>query len=93
MKGEWEKLCDKFLFDFGRHVLGQDSGGIIVKLKQTMGIDASWNAIKAAAEKSSPREYIGAVMRSHIPSPSRGISEEEYQRMLARYKAKKARTA
>ena len=63
MKDEREKELERFLFDYGRQVLGKDSGGIVVKLKQTYGISSAWDQIKTAAQKSDPREYIGAVLR------------------------------
>lgn len=63
MKSEWEKECERFLFDYGRLVLGKDSGGIIVRLKQAYGISQAWNQLKAASTKSDPREYIGAILR------------------------------
>lgn len=90
---ELEKELDRFLFDFGRIVLGKDSGGMIVKLKQMRGVSSAWNALKDARLVSDAREYIGAIIRAPQPDPSVSVSEAEYQRLLANWKAKQARTA
>lgn len=63
MKNEWKELAEKLLFDFGKSVLGKNAGGVIVKLRHARGIDGARNVIKAAGEKSDPREYVGAALR------------------------------
>lgn len=63
MKNEWKELAEKLLFDFGKAVLGKNAGGMIVKLMRDRGIDGARNAIRAASEKSDPKEYIGAAIR------------------------------
>jgi len=59
-----DSLSEKLLFDFGKAVLGHSSGGLIAKLKRLCGgIDGARIALKMAADKSDPREYIGAVIK------------------------------
>lgn len=92
MKSEWEKLCEKFLFRFGKRVLGKDTGGMIAKLKNDRGVDAAWNALEAAADTADPREYVGAILRRREEiRPS--LNQAEVERLWANYKAKIARTA
>lgn len=88
MRNEWEKECERFLFDFGRHVLGKNAGGIVNKLMHERGISAAWNVIRMAAQKSDPREYIGAAMREKPPSVST-VSEEEAARLMSWYRQKR----
>ncbi len=64
------KECEEFLFDYGKAVLGKDTGGMIVRLKQNLGISSAHQAIKMAAQKSDPREYIGAVLRGKKFDPN-----------------------
>ena len=63
MRNEWKDLAEKLLFDFGRSVLGKNSGGMIAMLVKDRGLDAARNVIRAASEKSEPREYVGAALR------------------------------
>lgn len=89
MKSEWEELAEEMLFDFGKLVLGEKSGGVIVKLKNNRGIRGAFNAIKAASKKSNPAEYIGAILREIAsmvgprrmlpPEPPRPVRTAEQQ--------------
>lgn len=63
MKDEWKAEAERLLFDFGKRVLGQNSGGLITKLMQLRGISGARLVLKMAAEKSDPREYVGAALR------------------------------
>lgn len=53
------------LFERGKQILGNDAGGLIVKLLDAKGKNVSLarSAIEMAATKQSPREYIGAIIR------------------------------
>lgn len=63
MKNEWEKECERLLFDFGRAILGKNAGGMINKLMRERGISGARVVLKMAAEKSDPREYVAAAMK------------------------------
>lgn len=91
IKSEEGKLAEMLLFDFGKQVLGKASGGTIVRLLKNGGILHARNVIKAAAEKSDPREYVGAVLRETAQALQ--ITEAEFARLKAKYDAKVARSA
>jgi hypothetical protein len=76
MKNEWQKLAEKLLFDFGKAVLGKNSGGMISMLLRERGIDGARNAILAASDKQNPREYAGAIMRDKPAESNVQIGEE-----------------
>jgi hypothetical protein len=58
---------EKTLFDQGKAVLGKSAGGLIATLlKHERGDpERALRVLHAAAQKSNPREYIGAVLRSN----------------------------
>jgi hypothetical protein len=53
------------LFERGKSILGNSSGGLIAKLLKTKNGDVALarSAIEMASTKQSPREYIGAILR------------------------------
>ncbi len=63
MEKEWKALAEQLLFDLGKQVLGKKSGGLIVKLMQSRGINSTRVIILMAARKSDPLEYVGAVLK------------------------------
>ncbi len=62
---ELRTVAEALLFDFGRAVLGKNSGGMIKNLLRERGIDGARVVIKMAADKSAPREYVGAALRDN----------------------------
>jgi hypothetical protein len=74
-KNEWEIECEKLLFDFGRAVLGKNSGGMINKLMKERGISSARVILKMAAEKSEPREYVGAVLKEKLINHRAAVGE------------------
>lgn len=63
MKNEWEKECERLLFDFGRAILGKNAGGLINNLFRARGISGARVVLKMAAEKSDPCEYVAAALK------------------------------
>jgi hypothetical protein len=55
------------LFDESKAILGRSAGGLIAALlKHERGDpERALRVVRAAAQKSNPREYIGAVLRSN----------------------------
>ena len=73
--GEWEKKDaavaalgseEKQLFDLGTKIIGANSGGLIKKLVKAKdgSIPLARAALETSRTKSSPREYLGAIIRS-----------------------------
>jgi len=59
---DWER---RELFSYGRKVLGKNAGGLIAKLYKKEGQAClARRIIETAATKTSPREYIGAILRA-----------------------------
>jgi len=58
------------LFARGKAVLGENSGGMIVKLlkSKNKNVPLARAAIETAATKENPREYIGAILKGGHPS-------------------------
>lgn len=74
-KTEADIECERLLFDFGRLVLGKNSGGLIKRLMQEMGIGSARIVIKMAAEKSEPREYVAAALNARKQNKTAEIGE------------------
>lgn len=57
----------KQLYDFGRSVLGANSGGQVTNLVKHHGndLDAVDRTLRLASTKSDPREYVGAILRGN----------------------------
>lgn len=55
----------KIVFDFGKSVLGNGSGGQVTRLKQHLGgdLERTYRTLQLAAGKSNPSEYVGAIVR------------------------------
>lgn len=62
---------EKELFDRGKQVLGQKSGGLIVKLKAAKGgsIAKARSVIEQASTKQDPAEYVAAAIRGGAGPP------------------------
>jgi len=59
---------EKQVFDVGKLLLGEKSGGFIAKLRAKIGDDGKTLQLLAlAGEKSSPREFLGACLREAKP--------------------------
>lgn len=67
---------DKALFARGKQVLGENSGGLIAKLKKHNGgsIPKTRAALELASTKHNPTEYVGAILR--------GSTDEGYRRAV-----------
>lgn len=63
---------EKPLFDLGKAVLGQKTGGMIKNLLKHCGNDISraMDVLNLAKTKSNPREYIGAIVRGEPAAKS-----------------------
>jgi uncharacterized protein YdaU (DUF1376 family) len=59
----------KPVFDLGKSVLGKSSGGQVTNLIRHHGgnLTATMHTLQVAANKSDPREYIGAILRGDRP--------------------------
>jgi hypothetical protein len=71
----------KPVYEFGKKLLGQSSGGQVTNLIRHHRSDlvATMNTLRVAANKSDPREYIGAILRGGRPSETDW--DAEYRRM------------
>jgi hypothetical protein len=56
---------EKPVFDYGKEVLGKSAGGQVRNLirHHSGDLDAALETLRLAARKSSPREYVGAILR------------------------------
>ena len=65
---------DKQLFDRGKEILGDGSGGLIKRLltAKKENVQLAIAALEVASTKSNPREYIGAIVRGGDP-PERTV--------------------
>ena len=56
---------EKPVFDYGKTVLGKSAGGQVRNLirHHSGDLDAALETLRLAARKSSPREYVGAILR------------------------------
>lgn len=79
-----DAASDKPLFDFGKSVLGRNSGGQIQRLRKKYPDGEVMRLLEVAATKSDPREYVGAIVRGD-PAVTASIfaaqQREEYRRM------------
>lgn len=62
-RDEWQLEAERLLFDLGKVVLGKNAGGMVNRLMKSRGISSARLVLKMAAEKSNPREYVGAVLK------------------------------
>lgn len=73
---------EKGLFERGRQVCGQASGGLIAKLLKAKNRDIALAraAIETASTKANPREYLAAIITGGTPSISgrRKTADEEF---------------
>jgi uncharacterized protein YdaU (DUF1376 family) len=76
---------DKALFDYGKQVLGKNSGGLVNQLKTAFGIEGAYKLLREASEKSNPREWLGAVLARTKPgsprAPAIDVTSAEYQEL------------
>lgn len=65
------------LYERGKAVLGNNAGGLIARLLKSKGgsIAEARAAIEVASTKQDPREYIGAILRGKVISPTWRKSE------------------
>ena len=83
---QWKDLAEGLLFDLGFVILGERS--LVAKLYHKMGLMDARRALKAAAVKSEPREYIGAILSRREKEQGPALSEAEVDRLWDKYKAK-----
>jgi uncharacterized protein YdaU (DUF1376 family) len=71
----------KPVYDLGKIVLGRSSGGQVTNLIRHHGNDlmATMHTLNLAANKSDPREYVGAILRGDNPPETDW--DTEYRRM------------
>lgn len=59
----WKETAEKLLFMYGKQVLGQNSGGMIVKLIKQYGFEGAMLKIELAAKKQDAREFLAAALK------------------------------
>lgn len=67
---------EKQVYDFGKNLLGANSGGVIKRLiaSKDGSLPLAHAALLTAKTKSNPREYIGAIIRSRDGPSDNGRS-------------------
>lgn len=66
---------EKALFDYGKQILGSNSGGVIQTLRKAHGPEKAFKMIEEAANKSDPMEYIQGAMK-HNRKTNGGITPQ-----------------
>ncbi len=75
-RSEIELECERLLFDYGKKILGKNAGGLINKLYKLKGLAAAHLILKQAADKSDPREYVGAALKEKAKQDCAAIGEK-----------------
>jgi hypothetical protein len=80
-------IAERELFDRGKSVLGQNSGGLIVELKRSKGGNTALAraVIEEASTKQNPREYVSGAIKGNSHGKNNGSSSVAIARELAAY--------